>query len=290
MKYLTNTYIEVVIASIIFWAWGTFIKFIELPATSIAFFRMAIPTIVIGLWIWYQWKSFRHTDKKNLMILSSLNVIRMYLYFVWFTMTSAGTAVVSLYTSPVFAMIFAVWLLWEKMNIVRYMSIVLAVIWLVTIWYGKWLSLTSGDMIGIAAIVLSAFIQWYITVLMKTSLRTYDKVSLIFYQCCMGAIIFLPFVFYNEPLPTFEQIWVSSVYAVIIGIVWFVLYFSALKKADMTVVSILTYMEMVSGIIFAWLLLWEIITSLLIIWSVFIIISGISLMKEKNILSFVWRT
>gem|GEM_PF-2662882 len=41
-------------------------------------------------------------------------------------MTSVGNAVVALYTSPIFAMLFAVLLLGERMNKVKYISIILA--------------------------------------------------------------------------------------------------------------------------------------------------------------------
>lgn len=281
-----NPYREVIIASLVFWTSGIFIKYLHLPPTTIAFFRLAIPTLIIGIWMWYTQKGFRHRgDRKDLLLLSSLNVVRMYLYFLWFTMTSAGNAIVALYTSPIFGMIFAVRLLREKMNRVRYISIILAVIWLITIGYGKWFWLTDGDSIGIGAIVLSAFIQWYVTVLLKTSLRTYDKISIIFYQCVVGAVVFLPFVFVNTPLPTWWQIGLASIYAFLIGVVGFALYFSALKRIDLTVVSILTYIEMVSGIGLAWLILWESITIPLILGAGFIILSGIILIGEKKLLS-----
>ncbi len=76
------------------------------------------------------------------------------------------------------------------------------------------------------------------------------------------------------------------VYAFLIGIVGFILYFSALKQIDTTVVSILTYLEMVSGIIFAWLILSEPLTLPLIVGAIFIVVSGIALRfegKEKKI-------
>lgn len=279
-----NPYREVVFASLIFGISGIFIKYIDLPATSIAFFRLVVPTICIGLWMWHTQKVFwQKWDVKTLLLLSGLNALRMYLYFVWFTYTSVGNAVVALYTSPIFAMVFAVWLLKEKLNSVRYLSLFLALCGLLIIGYGKWLSLGSAELIGIGAITLSAFIQWYVTVLLKTSLQKYDKMSMIFYQCVVGAIVFLPFVFVNFPLPSAQQIGLASVYAFLIGVVWFVFYFSALKQADATVVSILTYLEMVSAIIFAWIILSEPLTIPLVIGAVCIVVSWIVLRLEKKV-------
>lgn len=62
-------------------------------------------------------------------------------------------------------------------------------------------------------------------------------------------------------------------YGFLIGVVGFALYFSALKQVDVTVVSILTYLEMVSGIIFAWLILSEPLTIPLVVGAVFIVTS-----------------
>lgn len=73
-------------------------------------------------------------------------------------MTSVGNAVVALYTSPVFAMLFAVWLLGEKMSRIKYVSILLAMCGLVVIAYGKGLTLLNSDLIGMGAITLSAVV------------------------------------------------------------------------------------------------------------------------------------
>lgn len=125
-------------ASVIFGTTGIFVKYIDLPPTSIAFFRLVVPTVLVGLWMWHSQKVFwKKGDVKTLLTLSVLNALRMYLYFVGFTMTSVGNAVVALYTSPIFAMLFAVWLLGEKMNKVKYLSIVLAICGLLVIGYGK---------------------------------------------------------------------------------------------------------------------------------------------------------
>lgn len=283
MKLVMNPYWEVIVASTIFGMTGIFVKYLALPPTSIAFFRLVVPTVLIGIRMWYTQKSFWKTwDMKTLFLLSILNALRMYLYFVWFTMTSVGNAVVALYTSPIFAMLFAVWLLGEKMNSIRYMSLLFAVCGLVVIGYGRGLSLSDGDMIGIIAITLSAFVQWYVTVLLKTSLRTYDKISLIFYQCLVGAIVFAPFVFFADVMPNVSQSSLAIGYAFLIGIVWFALYFSALKQLDATVVSILTYLEMVSGIIFAWLILSEPLTLPLIVGALLIVVSGVVLRLERQ--------
>ncbi len=278
-----NPYREVIIASIIFWSTGIFVKYIDLPATSVAFFRLVVPTLVIGIRMRYTQKVFWQTgDTKTLITISALNALRMYLYFVWFTMTSVGNAVVSLYTSPIFAMLFAVRLLGEKMNKIKYMSILLAVCGLVVIAYGKWLSLLNGDLIGIGAIMLSAVVWWYLKILLKTSLHTYDKMSMVFHQCRVWAIIFAPFMLLARPLPDSFQIGLSGIYAFLIGIVWFWFYFSALKKIDVTVFSILQYFEMVAAIFLALIILWEPVTWPLFLGAILIVASGLILRFEAK--------
>lgn len=83
MKFFLNPYREVIIASIIFGMTGIFVKYLDLPATSVAFFRLAVPTILVGIWMVYSQKVFwKKGDVKTLLILSVLNTLRMYLYFV----------------------------------------------------------------------------------------------------------------------------------------------------------------------------------------------------------------
>jgi drug/metabolite transporter (DMT)-like permease len=200
-------------------------------------------------------------------------------------MTSVWNAVVALYTSPIFAMLFAVLLLGEKMNTIKYISVILAMCGLVVIGYGKGLSLLNVDFIGMGAIVLSAVVWWYLKILLKTSLLTYDKMSMIFYQCFFWAIVFLPFIIFTDPLPTNFQIGLGWMYAFFIGIIWFFFYFSALNKIDVTVFSILQYFEMVAGILLAWIILWEPLTLPLVVGAVFIVVSGMALRFEgKNLI------
>ena|GEM_PF-4714034 len=83
MKFVINPYREVIFASVIFGMTGIFVKYLDLPATSVAFFRLAVPTILVGIRMFYNQKVFwRKGDVKTLLILSVLNALRMYLYFV----------------------------------------------------------------------------------------------------------------------------------------------------------------------------------------------------------------
>lgn len=278
-----NPYREVIIASIIFWSTGVFVKYLDMSAASTAFFRLVVPTVVIGARMLYTQKTFwKKGDAKILVSISVLNALRMYLYFVWFTMTSVGNAVVSLYAGPIFAMLFAVGLLREKMNKIKYVSIVLAVCGIGVIAYGKWLSLMSSDLIGIGAILLSAVVWWYLKILLKTGLHTYDKLSMVFHQCRLWTILFFPFVLFARPLPNSFQIELGAVYSFLIGIVWFWFYFSALKKIDVTVFSILQYFEMVAAILLARIILWEPLTWPLLLGAILIVSSGLVLRFETK--------
>lgn len=58
MKFVMNPYWEVMVASVIFGTTGIFVKYLNLPPTSIAFFRLVVPTIIIGIWMWYSQKVF----------------------------------------------------------------------------------------------------------------------------------------------------------------------------------------------------------------------------------------
>ena len=91
-----------------------FIKLINLPATTITFFRMFVPVaILLGYFCWKKIKLFKG-NYGYLLLASSFNAVRMFLYFLAYLYTSVGNAVIMLFTWPIFATIFSAIFLKEK--------------------------------------------------------------------------------------------------------------------------------------------------------------------------------
>ena len=145
----------------------------------------------------------------------------------------------------------------------------------------KEISFGSDDFLGTGAMLLSAIIFSITAVIFKKELKYYSETETIFYQNLLGAIVFLPFIFINKPLPTITQIGAASIYAFLFGIVAFLLFFYALKRLKMSHYSLLAYWEVPAALIFSVIFFKEVITLNMIFGGALIIVAGLLLQREK---------
>ena len=276
-----NPYLAVIFAATIGGSSGVFIKLLNLPSISITFFRVFIPVVI--LLAYFGWKKVKlfQGNYKIMLVASGLNAARMFLYMFAYLYTSIGNAVILLFTWPIFATIFGAIFLKEKVSKRTASLIGLAFLGIVIMYSNKEINFGSNDFLGMGAMLLSAIIFSITAVIFKKELKNYSKTETIFYQNLLGAIVFLPFIFINKPLPTLTQTSVASLYAFLVGIVAFLLFFFALKKLKMSHYSLFTYWEVPAALIFSVIFFKEVITLNMIAGGTLIIIVGLLLRKEK---------
>lgn len=277
-----NPYLAVVLAATIGGSSGIFIKLLNLSPTSITFFRLFIPVAV--LLVYFYWKKVRlfQGNYKIMLVASGLNAVRIFLYMVAYLYTSIGNAVILLFTWPIFATIFGAIFLKEKVSKRTALLIGMAFVGIIIMYSNKEISFGSNDFVGMGAMLLSAIIFSITVVIFKKELKNYSKTETIFYQNLLGAIVFLPFIFINKPLPTITQVSMASIYAFLVGIIGFLLLFYALKKLKMSHYSLLTYWEVPAALIFGVIFFKEVITLNMIFGGALIIVAGLLLRKEKT--------
>jgi drug/metabolite transporter (DMT)-like permease len=277
-----NPYLAVIFAATVGATSGVFIKLLNLPSVSVSFFRLFPPVIFILIYL--KWKKTKLFQKnyKIMLLASVLNAIRIFLYMVAFLYTTIGNAEIILFTWPIFATIFSIMFLKEKVKPRTAFLIGLAFIGIVIMYSNQEVSFSNNDFIGMAAMLLSAILFSLTAVIFKKELANYSKLETIFYQNLVGAMIFLPFIIAIRPLPTISQIGIGTVYGFSVGILAFLLFFYALKKLKMSHYSLLTYWEVPVAILFGVLFFGENITVNMIVGGVLIIISGLLLKKRKN--------
>lgn len=274
-----NPYFQAILAAIIWGTSGPFIKITQLPPSTLVFFRTALPTLILaGCFFATSTPLFRGNNRR-LLLASAINSARMLLYFVAFTSTSIGNAVVILYTWPLFAAIFASLFLKERIPFKNILLILLAFAGILIIYSNNNFSFQNKDVIGITAMLGSAALNALMVILFKSELKKHSKWKAIFYQNLIGALLFLPFLFINSPFPNTFQTSTAIIYACLIGLVAFGLFFSALNKLPASTTSALTYFEAISGICFGILFFNEILTIEFIIGGLCIIMSAVFLKK-----------
>jgi drug/metabolite transporter (DMT)-like permease len=238
-----------------------------------------VPTAI--LWVFFKLKNrkiFRSIDKM-MIFASSLNAVRMFFYFVGYTFTSIGNAVIILYSWPVFATIFSVLYLKEKISKRTAGLLGVAFLGIILIYSTSEISFASNDFIGMSAMLLSAAVYASTVVIFKKESHKYTQFETVFYQNVIGAFIFLPFLFVNV-FPTIGQLSILTIYAILIGLVGFSLFYSALKKIKASTASFLTYNEVLSALVFGVIILGETFTWNMIVGGTLII--GASVLLKKN--------
>ncbi|MDR4988651.1 MAG: DMT family transporter [Bacteroidales bacterium] len=276
-----NPYLAIILAATIGGSSGVFIKLIDLPATTITFFRMAVPVIILLGYLHYKQVKLFRGNYRVMMLASVLNAVRMFLFFVGYLYASIGNAVIILFTWPIFGTLFSAIFLKEKVSVRTSILIGLAFTGIVIMYVNTEISFENEDFIGMAAMLFSAVFFAATAVIFKRKLMFYSRTETIFYQNLVGAVAFLPFVFINTPLPSAVQAGAASFYGILIGIVAFMMFFYALRRLKMSHYGLFTYWEVIAALFFGVLFFGEAITWNMVLGGGLILATGILLRKKK---------
>ncbi len=253
---------------------GILIKYMSSLSTgAIAFLRTMVPVLFLAPVLFSKSNPLFSGNSRKMLLASTINVARIYLYLVAFIYTSIGNAVVLFYSWPIFVFIFETAYFKRPLKTKQVAFLLLAFLGLLITYSNRSFSFGNDDLIGMVAAVLSA-ITYAVTVLMfKTESHYYSKEQTIVYQNLVGALFFIPFLFFI-PDATFDQLGVGIFYGFLIGIVVFKLFFYGLKHLEASTASTLMYLEVVSAMVLGYLVLDEKLTLNTVIGGILIIVSS----------------
>lgn len=277
-----NPYFEIILAALIWGSTGAIVKFLDLPPTTITFFRFAVPAMVMVIMLLLKDISCLKPSNKLMLLASALNAARMPFYFASFMLTTIANAIIILYTWPIFVTIFGAVFLKEKISRRNIWQLFLAFIGIVIIYSNKGLNFADKDFLGMSAMLLSAFIYSFTLIIYKKESKNHSKFEIIWYQNIIGAFVFFPFLFTNHPFPTSGQLVLLSGYACLIGVIGFSLFFSALKKIKASVAALFTYFEVISAILLGLILFKETISWHIVAGGLLIVGSTVLQKRERK--------
>ena len=133
-----------------------------------------------------------------------------------------------------------------------------------------------------AAMLFSSILFAAMMIIFKKKLERYGTAESIFHQNVAGAILFLPFLMINQPFPSGSQIAIASLYAFLVGLVAFILFFYALKRIPMAHYGVLSYWEVPAAILFGMAFFGEQLTWLMALGGACIVVSGLLLRPSKG--------
>ena len=251
---------------------GLFIKHITLDATTLSFIRTATPTLLIGVWMLSSGIGFFRGNYKKMLLASTLNAARMYLFFVAYIYTSISIAVIMLFTWPIFVNLLGFIWLKEKVNSAQIGLLVLAFLGIVVVYLDQGFSFSNRDFIGISAALGAAFFYSFSYIIYKEEIQNYTRNEVIFYQNFVGMFVFLPF-FLLADWPNVSDWSLSLVYSIMMGIVIFNFFFYGLKYLPASRASLIHYVEIVSAVLTGVIFMGDQLTPFVIIGGILILAS-----------------
>jgi drug/metabolite transporter (DMT)-like permease len=278
-----SPYLEIVFATLIWSVNGVFIKLINLPTTTIASIRLFIPAILIYLYLTL-FKKENVFRKGNFWIYfaSLINILRLFLYFAGFALTSVGNAIILSFTWPIFANILGVIFLKEKINLRKIILLAIAFGGIVVINSQTDFSFQSKDFLGMLSLLTAALLTASVVTIFKKSYANLTRLESVFFQNFTGAIFVIPFIFKIFNTTPIIKIAFTTVHAIFVGIIAFALFFSALKRLAASTVSILAYLEVIFGLTLSVLIINEPITWNMVLGGAMIIIATLSIKRTKD--------
>lgn len=272
----------VVFAALLSGTGGLFVKFMEIPPSSMAWLRMTTPTLLIGLYLLYKGKSIIKPGYKKMITASAINCARMLFFFMAYRYTSIANAVIVLYTWPIFAVILSSIFLKEFISKKQIGLLMLSFAGILVVYAGHEFSFNNEDFKGLTSGVLCAFLYACTVVIFKSGSTTFDPYETIFYQNFLGAFVFLPFFIINDPAPRLLDWALGTGQGVIIGIIMFGAFFYGLRHIKASKASMIAYIEVISAMILGYLVFGETLTINMLIGASLIVCSTLLLQLTKK--------
>ena len=273
-------FLAVIAAAILSGSSGVFIKNIEMAATSLGFIRSLLPVILMAGIMFYKGIPLFRGNYRLMMGASALNALRLFLFITAYTYTNIGNAVIIQFTWPVFVTIFSVIFLGESTSLRNIFLLILAFVGIVIIYAGQDLSFANDDFLGMTAALGTAICHAIGIVIFKKESVNYSRYELLFYQNLLGILLFLPF-FIIAPFPTGQDIAIASVYSLLLGTFGFALFLYGLTYLKASVASAIAYIEIISAMFFAVVILGEPVTLNMGLGGGLVIVSTIFLNRIK---------
>lgn len=261
-----NSRVRFVTAMLIFGSIGIFVKNIDLSSSEIAFLRGMIGSIfLIGVSFFIRQKpSFKQIRENSVLLFLSGAAIgfNWILLFQSYKYTTISNATLSYYFAPVFVMLLAPFVLKEKLSPVKLGCIIMAMVGLfliVNIGGGG----TEGSYNHVVGVLygLSAAVLYASVILMNKFIKNLSGFETTVIQLIIAALVLLPYVLIKDQMDLSAITLHSWTYILILGIfhtgLAYFLYFTSFKELKGQAIAVLSYIDPISAVIIAAIVLGE---------------------------------
>lgn len=284
MRKETIGLIEVFFASLLFGFMPIVVRFGKnLGPYNLSFFRVLVAAISIFLFVLFSkklsLKPFKY-ERKKLILFGSLHGFIILGYFIAIKYLSIASAVLLLYSSSIWIVVFSYFILKEKIEKNTIFALAISFIGLIFIVSPQNFFLRESLIGSLGG--LGAGIGMGLIYTLSKTFKKYDKVSLTFWQNLIAIPFVLPLLFLDFPKITYFDSGIIILLGTLFTAVPFILIFKGFGKIDAQKGSIVIMLDIIFSIIFAWIIFHEVPTKFSIIGGILILIGTYMITKNNN--------
>lgn len=277
--------IEVFFASLLFGLLPIVVRFGDnLGPYNLSFFRVLVASICVFLFIMFSKKlklvPFKY-EKKKLLLFGAMHGFIILGYFLAIQYLTIASAVLLLYSSSIWIVVFSHFILKEKITKRTFIALSIAFFGVIFVVSPQNFFLKESLVGSLAG--MGAGIGMGLVYTLSKTFKKYDKVSLTFWQNLIAIPFVLPLLFID--LPKFSNILDIGI-ILLLGSVFtavpFILIYKGFDKIDAQKGSIVIMLDIVFSVICAWIIFKESPTVLAIIGGVFIMIGTYIITTKKK--------
>ncbi|WP_292372684.1 DMT family transporter [Methanosarcina sp. UBA411] len=282
--------IQVIAASVIYGFSGIFFMYVKnMSAGAVVFYQLLFGLLALAGYLAVTGKlsGIRLRGKrKTLMLLGALNAGAMVSYYMAVSFTNVSISVLLLYTAPFYVLLLAPIFLKEKHNKKSLLALILSLAGVVIVIGPE--NLVSGSGIepeylaGVLMGLFSGLFYACVTITSRYLRNEYSGLEQLFISTFVTLVLLLPFVKQASVTALVENLPVLLFLGVTITSVGSILYFTGLLHVKAQNASILSLLEPVSTIFFAYLLLKDPISAETLLGCVLILSSSLLASLEEE--------
>ncbi|NJE54545.1 DMT family transporter [Thermococcus sp. 21S9] len=252
--------VQIALAMLIWGSVGIFGRLSGLSGLGVAFARVSLGALVLLPILNFRGKlgnALRELRERpyHLLALGTALALNWVFLFTAFNYTTIANAVLVYYTAPVLATLISWRFLNERLDAGKVLSLAIAFTGLLLIASSQRISLSDRDFTGIVFAFLGALFYALIPNLGRF-LRGVDGESLTFLQLAIASVVLIPFVAVeNVGSPVW---WAIAVLVLVHTVLALYLYMDGLKKVEVKDASLLSYLDPLSAIVYAFLVFGEV--------------------------------
>jgi drug/metabolite transporter (DMT)-like permease len=292
---------QVVAASVIFGFAGIFFLYVKnMPTGSVVFYQLLFGFLALAAYLAISGKlsGIRLRGKrKTLLLLGIWQAGVMLSYYTAVSFTNVSISVLLLYTAPFYVLLLAPIFLKEKPSKKSLAALIISLVGIVVVVGPE--NLISGSANGgsgyLLGVLMGLFSGFFYACIILTSRNLRDEYSgleQLFISTCVTLVILSPFIWQSSTVTLIENLPVLLFLGIMITSVGSILYFTGLVHVKAQNASIISLLEPVSAIFFAYILFKDPISAETLLGCALILLSSlfVSLEDEKKTESEISHT